>query len=278
EYFKAAGLGRFNFIVSQEKSIQTTVLDPSLSDTGEAIGNHFLHGVIVGLIEGLENRSMMVVEDLYDVKARRLSFHLVEKEISKQTASEPVLKPSLPKEVQAQALDEVEKVIKSLEKEGPDLDDRTPLLIEIGAERSALAAKVQAPVQSSTPSIYTPKEPSLNKLLKAYKDGGWVGGKVIGTTPESEKSTALVVVKYTEPEKKIDLPSSLVEPISNSEKGEKKEELVEKIDSSIESPRELQDSSVKIPAKRNVRQDEDDADLYNQELRDSDDLFFEDSF
>jgi hypothetical protein len=80
---------------------------------------------------------MAVIEDLYDAKARRLSLHLVERSrVSTPPGVEPLVGPSMPKDVQAQALAEVEKVIKSLENSGGEPDDRTPLLIEVRSEKS----------------------------------------------------------------------------------------------------------------------------------------------
>src|SRR5579872_4464653 len=92
DYFKTAGLGRFNFQLSQEKSFTTTIQDPPLSDTGQATGNHLLYGIVVGVLEALNNRSMAVAEDLNDQKTRRLTFHLVESSLARKSG-EQLLKP-----------------------------------------------------------------------------------------------------------------------------------------------------------------------------------------
>jgi hypothetical protein len=263
DYFKACGLGRFNFVASQEKAVQMAILDPPLSETGQAAGNHFLQGVVEGLLEAIDNRSMTVMEDLYDARARRLSFHLVEKSIAEKSSA-PLLKPSMPKEIQSQALDEVEKVIKSLENTGPDLDDKSPLVIEVSAERSeGIAAR-----ENAKPAFYTERGPSLNGALKTYKDEGWIGGK-IGTTPENGEAAHLVVIKYPESSDKSPTESK---PTMEKEKTV----LVEKIEKE-ETTSEGSDLKITQQSPRKTRNDEEENEAYNEALRDSDALYFEDS-
>ena len=172
EYFKAAGIGRFSLLDTEEKSVQAIVRDPPLSQRGEATGNHFLHGIVIGLIECFQQRDTMVVEDLYDPGANRLFISLLDK---KNTPSQP---PQTD-ETKIKALEEVERVISAIE----------------GTES-----------KQDVPIIVANSSPSLNQILKTYENEGWVGGK-IGYVPESSSST--IVVRYkdgimVEEKKKLD--------------------------------------------------------------------------
>ena len=263
DYFKASGLGRFNIVSPEGKSMQVTILDPPLSEAGQGTGNHFLHGVITGLVQAIDDRSMTVAEDLYDARARRLSYHLVEKSLASKV-SEPLLKPSMPKEIQSQALDEVEKVIKSLENAGPELDDKSPLVIEVSAERSeSVAARENAKEQP----YFTERGPTLSGK---YKDEKGIGEK-IGISPEDKKISSPAVEQFPKLSVK-----SLPEPKASPPEKAPAVSLEE-----IErTPAPSADSKLRIsrsaPKKISSTDDEDD-EIYSQALRDSDDLYFEDS-
>ena len=79
EYLKAAGLGRFDLLDTDATSLQAIVRDPPLSEKGDARGNHFIHGIVIGLIEAFQDRETAVVEDLYDPGANRLFITLLDK-------------------------------------------------------------------------------------------------------------------------------------------------------------------------------------------------------
>jgi hypothetical protein len=137
-------------------------MDPPVSEIGEATGNHFVHGIVAGVVDALQNHSMTVVEDLYDAQARRLSLLMVEKSVVTKSSSN-ILKPSVPNEVQAKALDEIEKVIKSLEQDDSELENRDDvLLIETGVKSESVTTLAQLKSESS-PSTYSPKAPSLSR-------------------------------------------------------------------------------------------------------------------
>ena len=163
DYFKAAGIGRFNLLV-EEKSIQATIRDPPLSERGDAMGNHFIHGIVVGIIESLYERETKVVEDLFDPRTGRLFIVLLDKRnvaiSSEQTARS---------DAKIRALEEIEKVISSIEGE----------------------TKPQAPM---TATASTPT--TLNQVLKAYENDGWIGGKISYAPNPAKESSVPIVVKY----------------------------------------------------------------------------------
>lgn len=206
EYFKAAGIGRFSLLEGDSRSLQVIVRDPPLSERGEGTGNHFIHGIVVGLIETFLGRETIVIEDLYDAKSGRLFLSLLDK------------KNALPSEKESEslklkALEEVEKVITAIDAMDP-----------------------------VTPPLASPS-PTLNEVLKSYEKEGWIGGK-IGYAPLKENSNA-VVVKYEDghaiEEKAVqpaDSSSSLTHTIE--QKGQTSETKLE-----IKSPhRQLQKKNI----------------------------------
>jgi len=163
DYFMAAGFGRFSVLENDERSAQVIIRDPPLSERGEASGNHFIHGIVVGLIESFQGREVSVVEDLYDAKTARLFIALLDKK-NLQSEGNPI------GQTKSRALQEVDKVISSIE----------------GTEKSQIPALA---VNSSV---------TLNQVLKTYENEGWVGGK-IGYVPEPKESHQIVVKYYDEP-------------------------------------------------------------------------------
>ena len=155
DYFKAAGFGRFS-VLDDERSTQVIIRDPPLSQRGEASGNHFVHGIVTGLVEVLHGRETTVIEDLYDPKTCRLFIALLDR---KNASSQ----------VKARALEEVEKVISSIESE----------------------EKPKVPI----PALAVNSSATLNQVLRTFESEGWVGGK-IGYVPEREKSNQIVVKYY----------------------------------------------------------------------------------
>jgi len=190
DYFKAAGMGRFSLLDSKEKSVQAIIRDPPMSERGEATGNHFIQGIVIGLIEAFQGREMRVMEDLFDLKTGRLFIALLDKDSEITTEK--------PDEVKAKALQEVEKVISSIEHR-------------------------QSPINTNpieVPALTNVSSPSLNQVLKTYENEGWVGGK-IGIAPEPSESTPPIVVKYTQP------PASQDKPIEQAKPEVKQETSIE---------------------------------------------------
>ena len=86
DYFKAAGMGRFSLLDSKEKTVQAIIRDPPLSERGEATGNHFIQGIVVGLIEAFQGREMRVMEDMFDSNTGRLFIVLLDKRCRDQSS------------------------------------------------------------------------------------------------------------------------------------------------------------------------------------------------
>ncbi len=210
DYFKAAGFGRFS-VLEDERSAQVIIRDPPISQKGEASGNHFIHGIVIGLVEVLQGRETSVVEDLYDPKTGRLFIALLERKNVNST------------QTKTRALEEVEKVISSIE----------------GVDNPKVVIPALAVNSSAT----------LNQVLKTFESEGWIGGK-IGYVPEPKESNQIVVKYDEEPESNISaLPiqntkSSTVDPVIKvsqtqhevpAEKPQKKKRTDEDLASALKS-------------------------------------------
>ena len=249
DYFKAAGMGRFSLLDSKEKTVQAIIRDPPLSERGEATGNHFIQGIVVGLIEAFQGREMRVMEDLYDSNTGRLFIVLLDKSAE--------IKVPVPDEVKVKALEEVEKVIRSIEGEQEPVRE----------------------IPTETPVLSNASSPSLNQVLKTYQDEGWVGGK-IGIAPEPSESSPPIVVKYPVPEMRQETPieqpkleakqDALVEPPNPSIA---QETLVPP---KIEEP--TKDSIPKEVKKSRKPTEEELEKAFKSALNENDSDYFDDSF
>ena len=163
DYFRAAGFGRINFFGDPKESVRAIIRDPPVSESagGSATGNHFLWGVVLGLLESLQDRRLRVVEDLHDPASGRL-FLVLADEASLKSKSE------MPSEIHAKALSEVEKVISSLEK---SKDGGSQNILENSEQIEVLAAPAVEQVQTF--------DPTLNQVLKYYERRGWASRKKI---------------------------------------------------------------------------------------------------
>jgi len=242
EYFKAAGLGRFSLLDTDPNSIQAIVRDPPLSEKGEATGNHFLHGIVVGLVEAFKDRETTVVEDLYDPKAGRLFIALLDKR-NVSTKVQPA-----GSEVKIRALEEIEKVISSID----------------GDTRS----------RESVPVISVNSSATLNQVLKNYASEGWVGGKIGYAEIPKESATPPIVVKYVneqtsseEKEEKITQSTVLVSKDSTTDEDPK----------SIQPPSEISEEKRKKRSKPQEREDEAELAKAIKSAMGEEDLYFEES-
>ena len=109
-YLKGSGWG--SFVWESETSFErVTITDPPTSN-GIAANNQFLHGMASGLVEAFKNRTFGLAEEVYNKDTRSLSLMLSEK---KARTEAPRDKQKIPKDIELRALEEVEKVIKSVE-------------------------------------------------------------------------------------------------------------------------------------------------------------------
>ena len=241
EYFKAAGLGRFSLLNADANSLQAIVRDPPLSVKGDATGNHFVHGIVIGLIEAFQDRETTVVEDLYDSSASRLFITLLDKN--------NVSAKALPADkMKTRALEEVEKVISSID---PESKPQTPILA----------------VSSST---------TLNQVLKNYESEGWIGGKISYAEIPKETATPPIVVRYVEDQPKTERKKDETAQPEDAAK------VLDKVEQELKSisPSPLKPAEGKFLKKATKRRDEEEETELSKAIRKAmgeEDLYFEDS-
>ena len=112
-YLKAAGWGKFSW--ESEESCERVVIQdpPTSSKEGSGAGNLFLQGLMAGITEAFQNKRLGVMEDHYDIQARRLTATLVEQ--SRIKSVEPTREETLSQEQKTMVLGEIEKMISSVE-------------------------------------------------------------------------------------------------------------------------------------------------------------------
>lgn len=161
-YLKAAGWGSFTW-ESETSFERITVVDPPIF-SGKAIGNYFLHGIASGLLESFRKKKFSLAEEVYNQDTRSLTLMLSERRIEVKRLDSQTDK-KLPKPVEVKALEEVEKVIRSVEID--ELEEETPPIVApaeqpkpvILVQQSGVEEKAQSagpPVQIATPTIPEP--------------------------------------------------------------------------------------------------------------------------
>jgi hypothetical protein len=103
---------------------EVTISDPPTLSGGISYGNQFLDGIAAGLLEAASGNGneMMLVGQKYDQKNRMLTLHFAERVEVKNTRTKPAAKANgrtlreLPAETAGYAVNEVDKIIRSLEK------------------------------------------------------------------------------------------------------------------------------------------------------------------
>ncbi len=246
EYLKVAGLGRFSFLDSDGNSLQAIVRDPPLSEKGDARGNHFIHGIVIGLIEAFQNRETTVVEDLYDPGPNRLFVALLDK---RNVQSKPL---SQQNQAKIRALEEIEKVISSIDGE----------------------TKAETPV----PTMSASSSATLNQVLKNYESEGWIGGKISYAEIPKEVATPPVIVRYAEPERSKEVDRKKEE----ANLAETATKVLDKVEQELKS---IPQSSVKIPEgkllkKATKRREEEEESELTKAIRKAmgeEDSYFDDS-
>lgn len=111
-YLKSAGWGSFAW-ESETSFERVTVVDPP-TYAGKAVGNYFLHGIAAGLLEAFRKKKFALAEEVYNQETRSLTLMLSEKRIEVKRLESPAEK-KISKSVEVKALEEVEKVIRSVE-------------------------------------------------------------------------------------------------------------------------------------------------------------------
>jgi hypothetical protein len=243
EYFKAAGLGRFSLLDADANSLQAIVRDPPLSVKGEARGNHFIQGIVIGLIEAFQGRETAVVEDLYDPSASRLFITLLDRRNVSAKAQPPADK------MKTRALEEVEKVISSIDPEN----------------------KSQSPV----PVVAVSSSATLNQVLKNYENEGWIGGKISYAEIPKETATPPIVVRYVEEQPKIERKKD------DTAQPEDAAKVLDKVEQELKSiAPSSKPAEGKFLKKATKRRDEEEETELTKAIRKAmgeEDLYFEDS-
>jgi hypothetical protein len=245
EFLKVAGLGRFSLVDGDGNTIQAIVRDPPLSEKGDARGNHFIHGIVIGLIEAFRGRETVVVEDLYDPGANRLFVTLLDKN-NVSTSAKLSQDPT-----KIRALEEVEKVISVIDRE----------------------TKEATPVPLVNTSSAT-----LNQVLKNYENEGWIGGKISYAEIPPETARPPVVVRYLEEQPKP-LERRKEEVAPSAEAATK---VLEKVEAELKTipqtpPKAPEGKALKKIGKRLNGEEESELTKAIRKAMGEDDLYFEDS-
>jgi hypothetical protein len=127
-YLRAAGWGTFAWD-SEAAFERVTITDPPTSSKGEAAGNYFVQGMGSGLVEAFRSKRYTVAEEVYNREKRTLTIMLSEI----RTAQVDKKAPKIPKSVEISALEEVEKVIKSVQRDEDDEDQTIVALASTSA-------------------------------------------------------------------------------------------------------------------------------------------------
>ncbi|HYB04610.1 MAG TPA: hypothetical protein VED17_09110 [Nitrososphaerales archaeon] len=137
-YLKAAGWGSFAW--EAETSFErVTVIDPPIY-SGKAVGNYFLHGIASGLLEAFRRKKFSLVEEVYNPDTRSLTLMLSEKRIEVKRLEAPGEK-KIPVNLEVKALEEVEKVIRSVELD--EMEIETPVQAIVAKEQPKQVVLVQ---------------------------------------------------------------------------------------------------------------------------------------
>jgi len=160
-YLKASGWGSFTW-ESETSFERVIVIDPPIY-SGKAVGNYFLHGMAAGLLEAFRKKKFSIVEEVYTQDTRSLTLMLSEKRIEVKRLESPADK-KIPKTLEIRALEEVEKVIRSVELDemeielpaatAPPKEQLKPIVLvqQSGGEQEQ-HQEIPPPVQAPTPPV-----------------------------------------------------------------------------------------------------------------------------
>jgi len=147
-YLKAAGWGSFSW-ESETTFERVVVIDPPIF-SGKAVGNYFLHGMAAGLVESFRKKKFMLAEEVYNQDTRSLNLMLSELRIEVKRLESSAEK-KISKAVEVRALEEVEKVIRSVELDEMEIeispiakDEPKPVVL---VQQSGIEEKQAEPVE-----------------------------------------------------------------------------------------------------------------------------------
>ncbi len=175
-YLKAAGWGSFTW-ESETTFERIVVIDPPIF-SGKAVGNYFLHGMAAGLVESFRKKKFMLAEEVYSQDTRSLTLMLSELRIEVKRLESPAEK-KISKSVEVRALEEVEKVIRSVELDEMEIEtspitkeEPKPVVLvqQSGIEEKRLepVKEVARPLPVEAPKVEAPPiEPEVIKEIKS---------------------------------------------------------------------------------------------------------------
>jgi hypothetical protein len=153
-YLKAAGWGSFTW-QSETSFERVTVVDPPIY-SGKAVGNYFLHGLAAGLLEAFRKKKFSLAEEVYNQDTRSLTLMLSEKRIEVKRIEDKKISRSL----EVKALEEVEKVIRSVELDEMELENPPPTTPRQKEESKPVVLVQQSGVEI-TQDVSTPPIPAV---------------------------------------------------------------------------------------------------------------------
>ena len=208
-YLKASGWGKFRWEL-QENYEQVVIYDPPTSQKGgSAAGNMFLQGMVAGITDEFRNKSFSIMEDHYDPQSRLLTLTLIESNANSlllQTREEKLLP-----EQKTKVLEEIEKVIKSVEVVGAQTKEpdeikseqiREQQVIEIpvtdSGNRIHITLKTRGRGSESKINKKTADEQSTSSILNADNGSTLSEARLLKQNEQKEEASAMQVDKIVQ--------------------------------------------------------------------------------
>ena len=164
DYLKASGWGSVAW-ESETSFERVTIVDPPIY-SGKATGNYFVQGIAAGLIEAFKKKKFAIAEEVYNQDTRSLVIMLSEIRPGVKRIETATEKSS--RSVGIKALEEVEKVIRSVELDEIEIEGTPAVKGDLGPiivlEQSGKGKNELKDLEA------TPPEPQLNSEKKAGQE------------------------------------------------------------------------------------------------------------
>jgi len=264
DFFKASGWGSISW-TSESNFERVSIIDPPIY-SGKATGNYFVQGIASGVIEAFRKKNFVVAEEVYNQDTRSLTIMLAEVRVELKKLEIP--------SVEIKALEEVEKVIRSVELDELETEV-TPL--QMTEQKPIVVLEQSAKGKSSTKTVNSVSQNNLfetvTPLSEARKERS-KGKSIFELVPDDlemediasgppvvkpEVAKDVLPVAVREPVEVKEVSPSAKEPIDTKEAlAPTKETPVKEPDETEPAPSVLQRKPVRITEIKGIREHEDD--------------------
>ncbi|MDA4112263.1 MAG: hypothetical protein OK439_06955 [Thaumarchaeota archaeon] len=250
DYLKASGWGSVEWKF-ETSFVRVSIIDPPIY-SGKATSNYFVQGIAAGLIEGLKKKKFTIAEEVYSQDSRSLAIMLAEIR-SEVKRIEPVAeKPQ--ESVGIKALEEVEKVIRSVELDALEID-----VIPAGKGERPMIVLGQSGKTENVTKAPEPRAPKLPSTKRAEKEN-----------PESETLPELL---HDQP-KPVSKDSEVKKPIPDTSPKQEEKEIIpdtstKQTNETLSPPAVAEKKPFKITEIKGIREKEEDSE------EEADEIWFE---